>query len=466
MKGRTHLISRRSVAFGMISFFGSVSFASAATGTISASYPQLYLNTDEKAATVISWSKSNCSGAEVWLSVDGGVEQLWAYEEHDLGVKEWSLIDPGHRYTFRLYAERTHTTLLASTTVNAFLHNEKDGVYELLDYYPLTLGYKWIYEKMPGYDLGLTTTNVRPCSGACNRIIQSFIYSEDSGQDSLMEYDVINGIYDLGDTCARGDAEFKSLFSPKMIWIPRRAAVGDEFFSDNIRYARSGSYCGIEAEGPWSLPVRSTSVKLEAVISEMVVPAGTFHDVLHLKHVEDYLWAEDAPHFVHEIYLAKGVGIVKVVSKNLTNGQKVFGTQLKKFQASKEEQFRIEITPNLVVRPKSGSTPITFVLKVSGGTPDKTEGIVHIRYPNGECHDPLDSLGGHWEGNTYIFPGSVNDGTLLGTYLVGVKNLKDGSRTIGYVDVVDAMPSDVSSKANPDSRRSGKPTTIIHRGPR
>jgi hypothetical protein len=102
------------IAAVAIAFFLFQPSSEAATGTISVNPICVPVPEGELGTTTITWSTSGCSDAEVYVSVDGGAEVLFARSTADTATAPW--IQAGSAYEFRLYAETTHTTLLASST--------------------------------------------------------------------------------------------------------------------------------------------------------------------------------------------------------------------------------------------------------------------------------------------------------------------------------------------------------------
>jgi len=95
----------------------SSTVAWAATGSISASPQHLVTAKGQVGTTVVSWSTSGCSNAEVWVSCDGSAESLFARGPSGSQAAAW--IVPWHWYVFRLYEGTSHTTLLAWTGVSS-----------------------------------------------------------------------------------------------------------------------------------------------------------------------------------------------------------------------------------------------------------------------------------------------------------------------------------------------------------
>lgn len=88
--------------------------AGAATGTISSSVSTLVAASGQTAATVVSWSTSGTSKAQVWVAIDDSADTLFA--ESLTGSKSTGIL-PGRAYRFTLYAGKEHTVPLASTLV-------------------------------------------------------------------------------------------------------------------------------------------------------------------------------------------------------------------------------------------------------------------------------------------------------------------------------------------------------------
>ncbi|MBU2263295.1 hypothetical protein KJ750_01385, partial [Patescibacteria group bacterium] len=74
----------------------------AAQGTITAN-PQICVSSskDIPCSTVISWSASGVTQSQVWVSMDGGEEQLFTCALNGSETAPWIL--PGRNYAFRLY---------------------------------------------------------------------------------------------------------------------------------------------------------------------------------------------------------------------------------------------------------------------------------------------------------------------------------------------------------------------------
>jgi len=84
------------------------------TITIAAEPARLALDPDVLGTTTIEWLTYN-QDAEVWVSMDGDPEKLFA--RAPAGTKVASFIQLGHYYLFRLYEGIEHSTLLAWTSV-------------------------------------------------------------------------------------------------------------------------------------------------------------------------------------------------------------------------------------------------------------------------------------------------------------------------------------------------------------
>jgi hypothetical protein len=107
-------LARRALGWILtVVIFGGTAFG--ATGTISSSPSTLVISAGQTATTVISWSTSGASNAQVWLSVDGMAETLFAQSSAGSQSAPW--IQPGYAYKFTLYDGTAHTVPLASTVV-------------------------------------------------------------------------------------------------------------------------------------------------------------------------------------------------------------------------------------------------------------------------------------------------------------------------------------------------------------
>ena len=73
------------------------------------------LGDQDLGTTTVSWSTSGKEDGTVYVSVNGGPQQLFARGAKGSGEADW--ICPGHTYEFRLYQGDGQTNLLASTTV-------------------------------------------------------------------------------------------------------------------------------------------------------------------------------------------------------------------------------------------------------------------------------------------------------------------------------------------------------------
>jgi len=89
--------------------------ADAATGTISSNPSTLVIPNGQVATSVLSWSTSGTSTAQVWLSVDGMADVLFAQAAAGSASATW--IQPGRAYKFTLYEGNAHTVPLASALV-------------------------------------------------------------------------------------------------------------------------------------------------------------------------------------------------------------------------------------------------------------------------------------------------------------------------------------------------------------
>src|SRR5687767_14252218 len=87
--------------------------ADAATGTISSNFSTLVVPSGQTATTMVSWSISGASNAQVWVSTDDMADTLAA---GSTGSKSASIL-PGRAYKFTLYEGTAHTIPLANALV-------------------------------------------------------------------------------------------------------------------------------------------------------------------------------------------------------------------------------------------------------------------------------------------------------------------------------------------------------------
>jgi hypothetical protein len=71
---------------------------------------------------VLNWATQGFATSEVWLSMDGGAEQLFARAVSGSQSAPW--VRPGHDYRFNLYADTSHSNLLDSVRVYGDLSYE------------------------------------------------------------------------------------------------------------------------------------------------------------------------------------------------------------------------------------------------------------------------------------------------------------------------------------------------------
>jgi hypothetical protein len=86
----------------------------ASTATITAS-PNPVLVGQGPGTTTVSWNTGDGSGGQVYVSVDGGPEALFAGGPPGSAPVPW--IEAGKTFEFRLYAGTEHTKMLAKTQV-------------------------------------------------------------------------------------------------------------------------------------------------------------------------------------------------------------------------------------------------------------------------------------------------------------------------------------------------------------
>lgn len=300
------------------------------------------------------------------------------------------------------------------------------------EYNPTNIGYRWEYKKIDGYNSSLAIENVQQISS--KRMIQRFIYGG-GYQDSLMEFDSNGDMYDLGDTNARGDDEFKALFSPKMLWYPKNFKIGAVHKTEKIKYAKTSTIHSTAAEGGWSSPIRTTTMRLEKIIPSLTVPAGTFTNVLDTIHTETYIYSDtNAPDFEHHLYLAKGVGIIKVTTINKQTNEKVIGAELEKFYKSKNEYFNATISPNTFLKPKNGVSIIRFTITANVSAPNTNIAPVIFDTPNGEGKGISMRSNGEWNGNIFSGEIAVTANTPTGNYLLKIVDV-NGKETLLYYEV-------------------------------
>jgi hypothetical protein len=88
--------------------------AEAATGTIASNFSTLVVPSGQTATTVVTWSASGATKAQVWVSIDDMADTLFA--SGLTGSKSVSIL-PGRAYKFTLYDGTTHTIPLSNTLV-------------------------------------------------------------------------------------------------------------------------------------------------------------------------------------------------------------------------------------------------------------------------------------------------------------------------------------------------------------
>ena len=88
--------------------------ADAATGTISSNLSTLVAPSGQAASTMVSWSTSGATKAQVWVSIDDMADTLFA--SGLTGSKAASIL-PGRAYKFTLYEDTTHSIPLANALV-------------------------------------------------------------------------------------------------------------------------------------------------------------------------------------------------------------------------------------------------------------------------------------------------------------------------------------------------------------
>ena len=94
--------------------------ADAGSGSISAS-SQYVLIAGSTGSTTISWSTTGYSTAQVYVSVDNGLDKLMSQSTSGSPTVSW--IEPGKSFTFKLFANTAHTELLDTVTVVGYGYN-------------------------------------------------------------------------------------------------------------------------------------------------------------------------------------------------------------------------------------------------------------------------------------------------------------------------------------------------------
>ena len=98
---------------------GGTALASVSVAGISATYLTASRNpVANSTTTTIRWNTGDGTTGQVWASVDGAPEFLFA--QSYTGSQDATWIQPGHVYTFRLYAGLLKLTLLKTITVTGF----------------------------------------------------------------------------------------------------------------------------------------------------------------------------------------------------------------------------------------------------------------------------------------------------------------------------------------------------------
>ena len=84
------------------------------TATITAS-PNPVPASQQSGTTTVTWNTGDGSAGQVYVSVDGGTEALFAAGPSGANAASW--IEAGKTFEFRLYAGTEHTKMLAKTQV-------------------------------------------------------------------------------------------------------------------------------------------------------------------------------------------------------------------------------------------------------------------------------------------------------------------------------------------------------------
>lgn len=87
----------------------------ASTATVTASPNPVLLVGQGPGTTTVSWNTGDGSGAQVYVSVDGGPEALFAAGPPGSAAVPW--IEAGKTFEFRLYAGTEHAKMLSKTQV-------------------------------------------------------------------------------------------------------------------------------------------------------------------------------------------------------------------------------------------------------------------------------------------------------------------------------------------------------------
>jgi len=95
------------------------------TGTISADPTTLSIPSGQQGQSTITWSTTGCTTAQVYKSTDGGVDSL--FQQGASGTAPDNGIQPGHTYTFKLYAETNKAILIGTATVQGVAAADQDS---------------------------------------------------------------------------------------------------------------------------------------------------------------------------------------------------------------------------------------------------------------------------------------------------------------------------------------------------
>jgi len=98
-------------------FCAGSSVAWAASGSVYGSPHHLCIASGSLGTTTIHWSTSGCQTAQVYVSMDGGGETLFAQGASGSSNATW--IQPEHIYIFSLYEGTAHSNLLAWTSITS-----------------------------------------------------------------------------------------------------------------------------------------------------------------------------------------------------------------------------------------------------------------------------------------------------------------------------------------------------------
>lgn len=332
---------------------------------------------------------------------------------------------------------------------------ERSGAFPTADYWPLTPGRVWIFER-EGFPDQQTTIQLLPAPGGGmaawftknhrdtywgpGDVLDLYWHLSHDGRylvaNNAKDPDYGNAFNHLPDDrryrrdtgqwssdiwFVQGDDERV----PPYVLLPDRLAVPHEMKGTQY-YAIYQDDRSWWRKGTWRVRYRLEQATLRAD-SGAVLFDGEWLRVLFdesIDNIDDGLW-EGLPEqtfWVHEDWcFARGVGPVQI-EQYLTAERRPEDLHIRIKLLESRQELALTVVPDDPIRPAEGEIAVPYTFEVLNGKPRMDPGIVITRDPAGPAGQPLATLNpdAAWRENLFTFPWSLTAEEMTGTWLFKV----------------------------------------------